>query len=244
MNELRLFPIKRTIHMTITNNQLNQFQNEGYVICEKFFNEDLMISLKKELDRMLDNGHARNVSTDGDGKTSSNKKVNIQICPLSPISKIFADVSKRKDVLNAVHTLLGENTELHLDQVFLKPANHGTGTNWHQDNAYFKIKDVSKGTGMWIALDDANKENGTMEIVPSSHLQSHEHIRDMHSDHHITCEGDDSKSIAMEVKRGGCVFFNYGIIHCTKENKTNAARAGLALHFVDKNYRVKDDGFL
>ena len=47
---------------------------------------------------------------------------------------------------------------LRLDQVFLKPPRDGMGTNWHQDNAYFKISDPLKGTAMWIAVHDATAE--------------------------------------------------------------------------------------
>ena len=51
-----------------------------------------------------------------------------------------------------------------LDHIFLKPAHTGIGTDWHQDNAYFKISDPTKGTAMWIALHDAHIENGTLHL--------------------------------------------------------------------------------
>eukprot|EP01043_Picozoa_sp_COSAG02_P007088 COSAG02_NODE_208_length_29027_cov_27.870230_20_plen_113_part_00 len=33
----------------------------------------------------------------------------------------------------------------------------------------FGISDPLKGTGMWIAVDPATEENGTMSVVPKSH---------------------------------------------------------------------------
>ena len=41
----------------------------------------------------------------------------------------------------------------------------GIGTNWHQDNAYFKIRDPMRGTAMWIAAHDATIANGTITPV-------------------------------------------------------------------------------
>ena len=55
--------------------------------------------------------------------------------------------------------------------MFLKPGGGlGTGTRYHQDNGYFRISDPLKGTGMWIAVDPATTENGTMSCIPKSHL--------------------------------------------------------------------------
>ena len=120
-----------------------------------------------------------------------------------------------------------------LDQIFLKPAQCGVGTNWHTDNAYFKTPIATEGTGLWIALHDAHKENGTMMVIPKSHLKSYPHVRDMGSDHHITCanEIDPAEAELVNVPAGGCIFFNYGVVHATGDNKTHRERAGLAYHF-------------
>lgn len=74
--------------------------------------------------------------------------------------------------------------------IVLKPAGHGAGTNWHQDNAYFGILDPTQGVGMWVSVHDATVANGTMHVVPGSHGSAREHWRDGNSDHHITCAVD------------------------------------------------------
>ena len=52
--------------------------------------------------------------------------------------------------------------------MFIKPPKIGIGTNWHQDNAYFKITNPLGGTAMWIAVDDARIDNGTIHVIPKS----------------------------------------------------------------------------
>jgi ectoine hydroxylase-related dioxygenase (phytanoyl-CoA dioxygenase family) len=136
-------------------------------------------------------------------------------------------------VVAAVSQLIGDPVLLHLDQVFLKPGRHGTGTNWHQDNAYFKISNPLRGTALWTAVHDATIANGTIRLIPGSFRTSYEHRRDPDSDHHIRCWPPEDDAIAVELPAGGVVFFAYGVAHCTGGNTTDKERAGVALHFIN-----------
>jgi hypothetical protein len=103
--------------------------------------------MQAELERLKNEGALNNVATEGDGKTTAKSKANLQLCPLYPHSDFFRAMAFAPKVAAAVSQLIGDPVLLHLDQVFLKPAQHGAGTNWHQDNAYFRISDPLKGTG-------------------------------------------------------------------------------------------------
>jgi ectoine hydroxylase-related dioxygenase (phytanoyl-CoA dioxygenase family) len=135
--------------------------------------------------------------------------------------------------------LIGDRVVLHLDQCFLKPARNGAGTNWHQDNAYFKISDPIRGTAMWIAVHDATIANGTIHVIPNKVNEVLEHSRDPESDHHIRCYPNENEAVPCEVKAGGAVFFAYGTPHCTRGNKTDKDRAGIALHFLHEDVADK-----
>jgi ectoine hydroxylase-related dioxygenase (phytanoyl-CoA dioxygenase family) len=141
----------------------------------------------------------------------------------------------------AVRELIGDPARLRLDQVFLKPARDGAGTSWHQDNAYFRVKDPMKGVAMWIAVHDATIENGTMHMIPGAQHEVLEHTRDPLSDHHVRCYPDESKEVPCELAAGGVLFFAYGTPHCTKGNHTDRDRAGLAYHFFHADYPPHDD---
>ncbi len=130
-----------------------------------------------------------------------------------------------------------------LDQIFLKPGGHGAGTKWHQDNAYWHQPDPTAGVGMWIAVHAATRANGTMHIIPGSHTSAAAHERDPGSNHHIDAHHvDETQALPIELPAGGVLFFNFGILHCTRGNQTDQDRAGLALHFANRD-RVRD-GFL
>lgn len=221
--------------MKFTPAQIEQFQTEGYLAVPNFWSEEEVRAMQAELERLKDDGLLRNVATDGDGQTTSQSKANLQLCPMAPHSKLFRAMPFAPKVLEAVSQLIGDPVLLHLDQVFLKPAKHGAGTNWHQDNAYFKIPEPLKGTAIWTAVHDANQANGTMRIVPNSYSELLPHERDPQSDHHIRCYPDESKAKLVELPAGGVLFFCYGTPHATGANTTDNDRAGVALHFLNQS---------
>ena len=222
--------------MFFTRQQLDQFQSEGYVAIPNFWDKQEIIAIQHEISRLKKAGLLRNVATDGDGKTHSQVKQNLQLCPMYDKSDFVRALPFSDKVTGAVSELIGDPVLLHLDQVFLKPGGNGAGTNWHQDNAYFKIANPLKGTAMWTAVHDATVANGTLHLIPGSYRTEYEHSRDPESDHHIRCYPPEEQAIPIELPAGGVVFFCYGTAHCTLGNTTAKERAGLALHFLNADY--------
>ncbi len=213
--------------------QVRAYRDTGVLIVNDFFSPREVRAMLAELDRFQDEGLIRNVATDGDGKTHSSTAMNLQIIPLNDKSGLFRALPFAAKVAGAVGQLIGDDFVRYLDQIFLKPGRHGAGTNWHQDNAYFKIPNPLDGVGMWTAMHDSTVANGTLHLVPGSHHEALEHVRDGNSDHHITCRvSDDAPVVPVETPAGGVAFFNFAVAHCTKGNQTDKPRAGLAYHFL------------
>lgn len=216
--------------------QLQEYRTVGYTTVPDFFSPAEVGAMQAELERLKDNGLLRNVATEGDGKSESRQAQNLQICPLSPHSPLFKALPFNERVLSSVQQLIGDSFILLLDQIFLKPGGSGAGTAWHQDNAYFRITEVTRGVGMWTAIHAASVANGTMHVVPGSHLKALAHERDLGSNHHIRCTvTENDQVVPIELPAGGVLFFNFGVAHCTKGNLTNRERAGLALHFLSQD---------
>ncbi len=231
----------------LTPAELAHYRSEGFVIISDFFDQREVVALQAEVVALQQAGKLNNVHTTGDSVTVSKEAFNLQICPIGlPNSPLIASLPWRPGVPEVVEQILGGTAVQHLDQIFLKPAKHGVGTNWHTDNAYFKAADPRHGVGMWIAVHAANRANGTMRFIPRSCLKAWEHERDGDSNHHITCKKliDDSQAVLVEVPAGGVAFFNYGTAHATGPNLTETDRAGLALHFMlGSNVAIADHHF-
>lgn len=218
--------------MQLSAQQVRQYNDAGYVIVESFFSGHELAAMLAELDRFKREGMIHNVATEGDGATISGQALNLQIIPLNDKSTLFRSLPFAGKVRTAVEQLLDGPFVRYLDQIFLKPGRHGAGTNWHQDNAYFHVDDPTRGVGMWTALHDAHRANGTLELIPASHRAMLDHRRDPGSNHHVTCTVDETRAVPVEIKAGGVAFFNWGIAHCTRGNRTSHERAGLAYHFL------------
>ncbi len=213
--------------------EIAQFRSQGWLAAPDFWTQDEVRAMQVELERLKADGLLRNVATAGDGATPADDKVNLQLCPMFPHSDLYRAMPFADKAISAVRQLIGDPVVLHLDQVFLKPARQGMGTNWHQDNAYFQIDDPLKGTAMWTAVHEATVENGTIHVIPGSFRTRYEHSRDPFSDHHIRCYPPEDEAVAIELPAGGVAFFAYGVAHCTLGNTTDRERAGVALHFIN-----------
>src|SRR4051812_3266247 len=130
--------------MQLTEAQVRRFRESGYVAVPQFFSAREVQAMQAEVERLKRIGKLRNVATEGDGKTEAKSQQNLQLCPMYQDSTLFRALPFHPSVVTAISKLIGDPYLLHLDQVFLKPAREGMGTSWHQDNAYFKIKDPMK----------------------------------------------------------------------------------------------------
>ncbi len=216
-----------------TQAEIAQFRSQGWLAVPDFWSAREVRAMQCELERLKERGLLRNVATAGDGETPSSDQVNLQLCPMFPHSALFRAMPFADKVIDGVRQLIGDPVVLHLDQVFLKPGKHGSGTNWHQDNAYFQIDDPLQGTAMWTAVHEATIANGTIHVIPGSFHVAYAHSRDPYSDHHIRCYPPEDEAIAIELPAGGVAFFAYGVAHCTLANTTASERAGVALHFIN-----------
>jgi len=233
------------IRTGLTDAEAAHWREHGWVAVPDFFRAEEVAVLRHELAALVAAGKLHNVHTVGDGATISKTAFNLQVCPVGPHSRPIRALAYADKVRAAITALLGDSAIQHLDQIFLKPARHGVGTNWHTDNAYFRSSVVEAGTGMWIALHDATRANGTMQILPGSHRRELAHRRDGGSNHHITCADVVDPALAqhIELPAGGVLFFNYGVAHATGANATDRERAGLALHFVQEEHLATSDGW-
>ena len=222
--------------MSLSPDQIDLFYTQGYTSAEGFFNRREIAALQAEVERFKAAGLIRNVATDGDSETLSTTKANLQLIPLFDKSDLIRALPFEPKVVEAVRQLIGAPFILHLDQMFLKPAHHGIGTAWHQDNAYFKIADPMRGTAMWIAIHDATLANGTLNVIPGSYREAYPHYRDPNSNHHIRCDAPEERAVSLELKAGSIAFFCYGTAHCTRANTTDQERAGMAFHFLHTDY--------
>ena len=109
------------------------------------------------------------------------------------------------------------------------------GYAWHQDESYVPTRDKSL-TSIWVALEDATRENGCLWVVPESHRMGFMYPtrrtqNPEFQSHHPESYGFDlDKAIPLEVTAGSVVVFNGYLLHSSGLNGSRRTRKSLGLH--------------
>lgn len=118
-----------------------------------------------------------------------------------------------------------------------KQPHIGGEVRWHQDASYL-VSRPSSVTGIWIALEDATRDNGCLWVQPGGHRSP---LRELYEVDPVTREGtlrtidetpwpSDAEALALEVSAGSVVFFNDHMPHYSSKNTSERSRHALTLH--------------
>ncbi len=106
---------------------------------------------------------------------------------------------------------------------------------WHQDSGYFLPHcDKHLLVTCWIPLVDATRENGCLYVMPKTHRQRvFRHYTGGHSGYLEipTDEFPDTGSIPIEMEAGGVLFMTNLTPHSSFENRTNQVRWSVDLRY-------------
>jgi ectoine hydroxylase-related dioxygenase (phytanoyl-CoA dioxygenase family) len=157
------------------------------------------------------------------------------------------DLLRNPKVLDVVEAVIGpEIASSPVQQMRIKPplaklvednvSHSGVGnTTWHQDTvAVLEEADDTNQVTVWIAVTDADEENGCLVSIPGSHLEgSHRHVPG-EIPREPTVPADiirGRKGNSLPVGRGGIIIFHKQNIHCSKPNRSNRLRWSLDLRY-------------
>jgi len=120
--------------------------------------------------------------------------------------------------------------------LFAKPPGL-PGQAWHQDERYIPTRDRSL-VGAWIALDDADEENGCLRVLPQSHRPGKLYPLGAHGNPDEFDPGEEahgfdaSAEILVPAKAGDVIFFNGYLLHRSKRNASpDRPRRALVNHY-------------
>ena len=123
-----------------------------------------------------------------------------------------------------------------------KQPHIGGEVRWHQDASYL-ISDPSTVTGMWIAIEDAHRDNGCLWVQPGGHRSPLREIYQVDSERQtgVLSQLDNTpwpvseEAIAVEVPKGSIVLFDDHMPHYSSQNRSERSRHAFTLHVSEKN---------
>jgi ectoine hydroxylase-related dioxygenase (phytanoyl-CoA dioxygenase family) len=226
--------------MTLTQTQIDFFQEHGYLVLGPLLKHEEIATLRSEYDaefrKAVEGGTTRNLAVERDKEKEDAPGQMFQIMQMCERNLHYRKLLHDARILDAVQDLIGPNIMLFHDQALYKPARHGGPVHWHQDNAYWKCLPATL-LSCWLTLDDVDKDNGAMQVIPGSHLRPVWH-EDTNTPALIETKGfDKSKAVIVDLPAGGAMLHHCQTLHYTAPNTTDRQRRAFAIHFMPPGTR-------
>ncbi len=146
------------------------------------------------------------------------------------------DMLNDRRIVGYVSDLLGQNVIGWGSHFFCKLPGDGKRVDWHQDCSYWPLT-PSKAVTVWLAIDDADQENGCMEVFCGSH--NHGLIDFDISDPESANVLDQSVANPERYGRHRCTPLRSGqisihsdlLLHGSSPNASGRRRCGLTLRY-------------
>ncbi len=153
--------------------------------------------------------------------------------------KPFWDLATHPHVLEVIKAAIGDNVVLLATGFFSKPPGESEKfVAWHQDTTYWGLEPPF-ATTLWIAIDDADIENGCLRVIPGTHKggllphgQSGKAANMLGADQEIDQSLiDESKAVDLELKAGQASLHDGITVHGSNPNRSQRRRCGMTVRF-------------
>jgi ectoine hydroxylase-related dioxygenase (phytanoyl-CoA dioxygenase family) len=159
--------------MKLTTEQVDLYQKDGFITVENLFQPSEMDRAIQEAHQWQEEFIAEISETDKNWYLDGSTSVQNQVRKLdNPVSQrpLFRDMALSPKLVSTVERLIGKDVIAFFSQVFFKPPYGGGPKPPHQDNFYFGPDQSDHTITVWIAFDDALRENGCLYYGKGSNL--------------------------------------------------------------------------
>jgi len=161
----------------ITQQQIQSYQENGYLLVEDFLNEDELAfwreavteAIEQRGGKKLPNSDIKIGEDDGINKDSDYYgKVFDQMLNLWQTSSKVKQLMFDENLGKMIADLAGcEGVRIWHDQALIKRP-WANPTSWHLDTPFWSFSD-RRALSIWVALDDATLENGCLYFLPGTY---------------------------------------------------------------------------
>ncbi|MBM3214840.1 phytanoyl-CoA dioxygenase family protein [Candidatus Poribacteria bacterium] len=223
--DLRFRPAAVETPERLTREQVDCYNERGYVSPIDVFSESEALANRAYFDDLM--GRA---SKEGWGSYSINGwHLNC--------GGIY-DLVVAPRILDAVQDLLGPDLVCWGTHYFAKMPDDGKRVSWHQDASYWPLT-PSRTVTVWLAIDDADEENGAMQVVPGSHRLGQIAFEESAPEENNVLNQtvhDPSRfggePVTLSMRAGQMSLHSDLLLHGSAPNRSTRRRCGLTMRFV------------
>ena len=204
----------------LTSDQLNQYKEEGFIAPIDVLSSDEALKIREEIENIETNWPKE---LEGIGRNY-----------VHMISPVFDNVCHNTKILDAVESIIGKNILICGTTLFIKNPNQKGFVSFHQDAKYIGLEPHNWVTA-WIAITDANEENGCMKMWSGSHKKSIQKHSQKFNENNLLTRGQTIDNVPIEettsviLKAGQMSLHHPTIVHGSGLNKTEDRRIGFVV---------------
>jgi len=218
-------------YFTLTPRHIADFERDGYIIVRNILSE---AETKRLADIAFGDKAMREHAMDLNDQ--SGKKTRLTSWYF-PGNDAYGLLTRSKRLVQAVNKLLdGDSPVCHFhSKLMQKEPRVGGAWEWHQDYGYWYKNEFlfpDQMISVMIAITDANKENGCLQVIRGSHKMGRvEHgfagEQVGASQHYVDLALKTMPLEYVEIKAGDALFFHSNLIHRSEANLSDKARWSL-----------------
>ena len=226
---LQFIPSTTEALTALTPQQVNRFNTDGFVQQLSVFSPAEIAEHREYFDKLLNDV----LDSGGDAYSISSAHLTF-----GPVYDLLLNPT-----IVYVKDLLGPDVIGWGSHYFCKLPGDEKAVDWHQDASYWPLSHTHAVT-VWLAIDDADVENGCMQFVKGSHLKGHV----VHEINEQTAEGVLGRGIVdvqaygeivdNPVAAGNVSIHSDLLIHSSKPNRSSRRRCGLTLRYCSADVRA------
>ena len=200
--------------------QLKQYKDEGYVSPIDALSKDEALEIREEIE-LIEKKWPKEL--DGLGRNY-----------IHLISPIFDKVSHNPKILDAVESIIGRDILICGTTLFIKNPNEKGFVSFHQDAKYIGLEPHNWVTA-WIAVTDANEENGCMRMWSGSHKDELKYHNQKFDENNLLTRGQTVENVPIKettpviLKAGQMSLHHPTIVHGSGLNRSNDRRIGFVI---------------
>jgi len=228
--DLSFHTCTNTTPKVLTTAQVAQFNREGYLLPFRIFSEAEVAELRTYFDDLL----AKYLAAGQDSYSISSAHLRH--------GRVW-DVLTNPKVVALVADILGPSVVAWGSHFFCKMPRDGKTVSWHQDASYWPLT-PSKAVTLWLAIDDADRDNAAMKYIPGTHILGHLTYKLSETDpsnvlNQVVPEVEKyGEPVYVELKAGEASLHSDLLLHGSDANESARRRCGLTLRFTSGDVRA------
>jgi ectoine hydroxylase-related dioxygenase (phytanoyl-CoA dioxygenase family) len=205
---------------TLTPRQLKNYEEHGYVAPINVLSLEEVNGIKKEIKHIE--------------KKWPDELVGLGRNNIHYISPVFDKICHNSKILDAVESIIGKDILVAGTTLFIKDPDTKGFVSWHQDAKYIGFEPYNWVTA-WLAITDANEENGCMRMWSESHKEKIKDHKDTYDENNLLTRGQTVQSVPIEkttpnvLKAGQLSLHHPMIVHGSGPNKSSQRRIGFVI---------------